>query len=167
MWLQLLAYVWPVLYMMVYYTCEKRLIPNFSLNFLKIISLLEFVKMSHANVTVTRTVTSTHPNAIVINTGYLKTPSGLLKLLQLVNQLILIYLNSDITQYDFFFSNRFLVALSLALSWKISHTVLISYLVVIISLKVSYITRKFYFFFLWRQHSLFAHLVCCCLAYSH
>lgn len=41
-------------------------------------------KMSHANVTVTRTVTSSSPNAIFINIGYLKTAAGALKLVQLV-----------------------------------------------------------------------------------
>ncbi|XP_055302339.1 uncharacterized protein LOC129568454 isoform X1 [Sitodiplosis mosellana] len=40
--------------------------------------------MSHANVTVTRTVVTSNPSTIVINTGYLKTSNGLLKLLQLI-----------------------------------------------------------------------------------
>lgn len=39
--------------------------------------------MSHA-VTVTRTVTTTNTSAIILNTGYLKTGAGLLKLLQAV-----------------------------------------------------------------------------------
>lgn len=42
--------------------------------------------MSHANVTVTRTVTTSSPNAIFINTGYFKTAPGLLKIVQLVNE---------------------------------------------------------------------------------
>lgn len=42
------------------------------------------LKMSHANVTVTRTVTTTHPSAIFLNVGYLKSASGLLKIAQLV-----------------------------------------------------------------------------------
>lgn len=37
-------------------------------------------------VTVTRTITTSDPNAIIINTGYVKVASGLLKLLQLVNK---------------------------------------------------------------------------------
>lgn len=44
--------------------------------------------MSHANVTVTRTVTTSSPNAIFINTGYLKTAPGLLKIVQLVMKLM-------------------------------------------------------------------------------
>lgn len=40
--------------------------------------------MSHANVTVTRTVTTTHPHAIFLNVGYLKSAAGLLKIAQLV-----------------------------------------------------------------------------------
>lgn len=39
--------------------------------------------MSHA-VTVTRTVTTTNTTAIILNTGYLKTGAGILKLMQLV-----------------------------------------------------------------------------------
>lgn len=41
--------------------------------------------MSHANITVTRTVTTTHPHAIFLNVGYLKSAAGLLKIAQLVN----------------------------------------------------------------------------------
>lgn len=44
--------------------------------------------MSHGNVTVTRTVTTSSPNAIFINIGYLKSASGILKVLQLVNRTI-------------------------------------------------------------------------------
>lgn len=42
--------------------------------------------MSHANVTVTRTVTTSHPSAIFLNVGYLKSAAGLLKVAQLVIQ---------------------------------------------------------------------------------
>ncbi|XP_031629413.1 uncharacterized protein LOC116344800 isoform X1 [Contarinia nasturtii] len=41
--------------------------------------------MSHgANITVTRTVTTSNPNVIIINKGYLKTLSGALKIVQLI-----------------------------------------------------------------------------------
>lgn len=43
--------------------------------------------MSHA-VTITRTVTTTNTNAIILNSGYLKTGPGVLKLLQLVYKTI-------------------------------------------------------------------------------
>jgi hypothetical protein len=39
--------------------------------------------MSHS-VTITRTTTTTTSTAIILNTGYLKTPAGLLKLAQTV-----------------------------------------------------------------------------------
>lgn len=45
--------------------------------------------MSHANVTITRTVTTSHPSAIFLNVGYLKSAAGLLKIAELVILLIL------------------------------------------------------------------------------
>jgi lysine/ornithine N-monooxygenase len=44
------------------------------------------MKMSHT-VTVTRTTTTTTTSAIILNTGYLKTWPGLLKLAQLVRNI--------------------------------------------------------------------------------
>lgn len=59
--------------------------------------------MSHANVTVTRTVTTTHPSAIFLNVGYLKSASGILKILQLVSNLIQFNLfEKSVSQFNFF-----------------------------------------------------------------
>ncbi|XP_008472923.2 CKLF-like MARVEL transmembrane domain-containing protein 8 [Diaphorina citri] len=64
--------------------------------------------MSHT-VTVTRTTTSTTTSAIILNTGYLKTLPGLLKLAQVIIGAVILFIyiyNLDNTRYVRFTSNK-------------------------------------------------------------
>lgn len=111
--------------------------------------------MSHANVTVTRTVTSSSPNAIFINTGYLKTAPGLLKILQLVIETKLKDFWSSINDFPSF--SRFSAA-SPFTSFSASMTLMDANITTCIGC-------RFYSCYSWPPPSSYAHSVCWCLAF--